>query len=80
MKFETAIYDDDDNEIMVDVEYDAYYLPAKVSGPPENCYPEESEMNINSVKDGDGHEVALSERQMEQIIDEAWEQYHDKMR
>ena len=34
-----------DNGIVIDVEYSGYYLPAKVSGLPENCYPAEGECN-----------------------------------
>lgn len=36
----------DDFEVIVDVYYRATYQPARVSGPPEDCYPDESELSI----------------------------------
>lgn len=67
-------YVGDDIEVCVD--YDATYQPARISGPPEDCYPEYGEMTINSVTDSDGGEVALTDAQRDRITQEAWDDYH----
>lgn len=67
-------YVGDDIEVCVD--YNAWYQQARVSGPPEDCYPEDGEMTINSVTDSDGGEVALTDEQQERIEAEAWDHYH----
>lgn len=37
-------------EIDVEIEYSAFRDPGKTSGPPEDCYPPDNEMEILSVK------------------------------
>lgn len=69
-------YVDDDIEVCVD--YDATYQSARVSGPPEDCYPEYGEMTINSVTTKDGADVTLTDEQQERIEQEAWEHYHSR--
>ena len=36
-------------EVELDIDYSAYYQAAKLGGPPEDCYPEDSEMTIDEV-------------------------------
>jgi hypothetical protein len=40
-------FHDDSWEVEYNVEYDAVYQPAKLSGPPDRCYPDESSMDIS---------------------------------
>lgn len=84
-KFTTYIYPElngVETEVGVVVDYDANYQPAKVSGPPEDCYPEDSEMTINSVTPDtpDWPEEIMNEikSQEERFVDEAWEHYHSR--
>lgn len=85
--FTTEIYiytpDGEEHEIHVTVDYDAAYDPGRISGPPENCYPPESEMTINSITptgalpDGVAIDMA-NNRQLERIEEEAWEHFFRK--
>lgn len=48
------------------------YIPAQVGGPPEHCYPEESELDIQSVVitkvlNEDEQEVACTEEQKAEL-------------
>lgn len=47
MKTQIYLFDDQ-VEITIDVEYDAFYQSARVSGPPEDCYPAEGELTVTS--------------------------------
>lgn len=50
------------------------YLPAKLYGPPEHCYPEESEAEIVALTT---RPEKFEERIDEQMIEElAWEKFH----
>ena len=40
--------------IELDITGNAYYEPARLSGPPEDCYPEDSNIEIESVQDSNG--------------------------
>lgn len=37
---------DDTVEVTIEVAYHAVYRPAQISGPPERCYPDESELGL----------------------------------
>jgi hypothetical protein len=83
--FKTTLYfivEGEEVEIECTVDYDAVYQPAQISGPPERCYPEESEMTINSVLPDDPEispELKEAIKSAEdRIIDEAWEDYHSR--
>ena len=58
----------------LDVTYSASYTPAKLSGPPEDCYPEDSECEVTSIAYG-GEDITdlLSEKVLEQIEAKVWE-------
>lgn len=83
--FTTEIYiytpDGEEHEIHVTVDYDAAHDPGRISGPPENCYPPESEMTINSITGDFPAGVTMemaSAYQLEKIEEEAWEHYFSK--
>ena len=76
------------DDVEVSVDYDAYYQPAYVSGPPEDCYPAEGELTINKIdvgdcEDGDGNVVnsvdvliTLESNYQDTIEELCWEDYH----
>lgn len=41
--------DGEDYDIEIGIDYDANYEPARVSGPPEDCYPDGSELTVNRI-------------------------------
>ncbi len=43
-------HDGEEHEIEVRISYDATYQAARISGPPENCYPAYSEMDLTDVE------------------------------
>jgi hypothetical protein len=75
----------DGNEIDLTIEYDAVYQPARISGPPEDCYPDESELDITDVMFDLPPDATCTEEQviafitqpvMEQKLEEAcWEHF-----
>jgi hypothetical protein len=85
--FRTYLYltdkDGEEHEVDVRVYYDATYQSARISGPPEYCYPSESEMDITDI-----HVIGdlppgcdepdfdtLSVEQQDRIEVDAWEHY-----
>ncbi len=75
-----------EHEIEVTIEYDAFYQRAYTSGLPEDCYPEDSEISLNSIKslftlpDGVTQEM-ITEAGLEcqdRLIDDAWDDYHSR--
>lgn len=76
-------HDGEEHEIEVRISYDATYQAAFITGPPENCYPAEGEMDLTAVEpigalpDGITHgmltvaSVAANDR----LEQEAWEHY-----
>lgn len=86
-KFETYVNLDEENEVNVEVTYDATYQRARVSGPPEDCYPAEGELTITTVTPLDPRDVPPLyksqfenevENAMERLEEEAWENYHSR--
>lgn len=77
-RFETTVDGPEDEEIPVSVEYDAIWQPAKLSGPPDQCWPDESSMELTRIVDSDGWEVRLTDNQYDRLVDEAWDDFHTK--
>ena len=82
--FDTWLTLPNDDEVTVRVQWEGSYLPARISGPIENCHPEESEMEIVDVEfvgdwpEGLSADEAsdLAESSMDRFLDLAWENYH----
>ena len=89
--FETYItFPESDNEelseleIDVRIDYDAYYQPAYVSGPPEDCYPAEGDMELNSIDPVEDLPKGITQEMfkgvvdasLDRLTDEAWDHYH----
>ena len=60
-----------DDSVLI-VEYEGYDDPGKVSGPPEDCYPPDSEMNITSIKSGD-LEIEVLDDELQLINQKCWD-------
>ena len=85
--FKTYLYienQDGEHEIEVRISYDASYQKEYISGPPEDCYPAYSEMDLTAVEpvgdlpEGITQEMLVVEAMAadERLTDEAWEHYH----
>jgi hypothetical protein len=86
--FTTTVYpidrDGAEHEIDVRVHYDCDYEPAKVSGPPESCYPASGEMVITEIEIlhdlpemlSPSEAYACAEDSMDRLTEEAWESYN----
>lgn len=52
------------------------YQPAQLYGPPENCYPDESEADIEALTTmPEGFEDKVDE---EKVIDKAWDEFYNR--
>ena len=85
--FKTYLYienADGEHEIEVRISYDADYQKEYISGPPEDCYPAYSEMDltevtpVNDLPEGITQEMLVVEAMAddERLTDEAWEDFH----
>lgn len=85
--FKTYLYienQDGEHEIEVRISYDASYQKEYISGPPEDCYPAYSEMDltevtpVNDLPEGITQEMLVVEAMAadERLTDEAWEHFH----
>ena len=78
-KFTTNIDIDHEDDVEVEVKWEGFYHRARISGPPEDCYPAEGEMDLLSVKRTDNSEsVHLLSAQEERLLDLAWEDYRSE--
>jgi hypothetical protein len=67
--------------ISLDITGSGYYTEGKYSGAPENCYPSESDVEIDSAMDSDGKDwineltpsetTAIEEQLMEKLVDDS---------
>ena len=85
--FKTQVYvldqDGEEHEVDVHIEYDAVYEPAFVTGLPEDCYPDSSEMDlteitaINDLPPGitDAMVRDAADDDKDRLTEEAWEDY-----
>ncbi len=78
MHFLTTMFDQEDNPTEVCVDYDATYQTEYISGPPEDCHPAYGEMTINSITRENGSDYRPNKLEEEQILEEAWEDYHSR--
>lgn len=67
---------DDAVELELEVEYSGVHRPAYISGPPEDCYPDESEMTIEgytvvSVNEIESDHPEITELAVEQAFEKA---------
>ena len=85
--FKTYLYienQDGEHEIEVRISYDADYQKEYISGPPEDCYPAYSEMDltevtpVNDLPEGITQEMLVVEAMAadERLTKEAWEDFH----
>ena len=82
----TLMLNDEEQDVDFVIEADITYQPARISGPPEDCYPDESECYITEIKvrypvDGCSDEQILAalEKQVgeEKIKEDLWSDYMD---
>jgi hypothetical protein len=69
------------------VVFDASYTPAKVSGPPEDCYPEDAELDIQEYRTDAEWNLSYGitpelfdealDANSDRIEDACWEAYHE---
>ena len=80
----TLMLGGEEQDVDFSIEADMTYEPARISGPPEDCYPDESECDITEIKvmsevDGlkDADILDALEKQIgeERIIEDLWEDY-----
>lgn len=66
----------DEQDIEVLVAYSGYYEQGISYGLPENCYPDEGEIELVEVHTEDGNILdKLSSTQQDKLIEKAWEHY-----
>ena len=69
---------DEADELPIDVLWEATHTPGVTSGPPENCYPDDTELEVTSIKlHGDDFEPTDDEWEIieEQCLDLMWVEY-----
>ena len=83
----TLMLGEEEVDVDFNIEADITYEPARVSGPPEDCYPDSSECEITSIKvlstvEGYTDKRILMELETQvdedKIIDDLWEDYHSR--
>ena len=82
--FTTHLNLPDDTEMDIRVHWSGYYEPARVTGAWEDCYPEDSDMEITRVtEEGEWPEglsirefAKLISEQEDRLIEQCWEDYH----
>lgn len=65
-----------DDEVIVN--YEAFHQEAKITGPWEDCYPEDSDMSITSIT-MDGEEVPDNSGDLDAIEQDCWNNFWDNV-
>lgn len=87
--FKTYLYienEDGDHEIEVRISYDASHQEAFISGPPEDCYPACSEMDLTDIDPVGTLPAGITQGMLkiaamaadERLTNEAWEDYFNR--
>lgn len=80
----TLMLGEDEVDVEFEINADMTYLPARLSGPPEDCYPDESECVITSIvplekidgcNDADLLDALETQVSEEKIIEDLWEDF-----
>ena len=78
LESELAPGEEDFELVEVDVDCDVYavYCPAQLSGPPENCHPDESEFEVSEITPCDerfaGMPLRMTEDEENELAQTAW--------
>ena len=68
-----------DEELELDISASGYYDPGRLSGPPENCYPPEGDLEIISIElDGKKWDGQLTGDEYNKVIEKLWENSSDE--
>lgn len=71
--FVATVKDVNGNEHEITVRYGGYSDPGRLSGPPEDCYPPEGEIEIEFDGIPEGVDFGDLDALHERLADEAWE-------
>lgn len=79
---QTTYYLHDLAETELVIHFDAWYQPAKLTGPWEDCYPEDSELDIYEIRTReDNADVAIIDEEEQERIEQAcWDAYTEEAR
>ena len=77
-EFRTWVEDVNGNEHEITVRYRGYSDPGRLYGPPENCYPPESEIELEYEGIPEGVDFGDLDAIHERIEEEAWEHFGDR--
>ena len=80
----TLMLQGEEQDVDFEIEADITYQPARISGPPEDCYPDESECDITEIKvmsqidglkDADILDALATQVGDDTIINDLWDDY-----
>ena len=80
----TLTFGDQEEDIDFDISADITYQPARISGPPEDCYPDESSCEniqikvlsqIDGLKDADILDALETQIGEDKIVEDLWEDW-----
>ncbi len=71
---------DDDQEIELTISGSAYFRSGKLSGPPEDCYPDEGDVEMEECKDANGVDWTnlLTDKERERILEKIEEEAREQ--
>lgn len=63
-----------EEELELDISAKGYYDPGRLSGPPEDCYPPEGELEITSIElDGKKWDGRLTDEEHDKVVEKLWD-------